>query len=479
MREMSLSISSSSSGGGPPPAAPTGRAAAIQVQLEPIRTWLATVESGVRHAGAARAVAEVVPRARNYEDVADCLHGACEAYWWLLRLASRRAASSAGNGAPPQPPAQRQSSWRSTCTSEAAAMRPDAIRRLGGVLNELGQLHLHQGQLRAADTLFTGGLAAFNEVNDAANAALLLLNRAAVARQHAHHFAHAANGSGELTFLLEVVGHQRAARQRLKQQRGGGSAPLRAMIVRDLAAGEAAAGACLHAIVAEGGGTEASVKKAGECLSNAQALYEEIGELAQVQLLMRQQGSLYLAAALCASLEGEGHERAATSRLTLALRHYERALAPQLLAQASVSPAMERCAAEARVELATFYLTWGAGGAGGAAIGAATRGGSIDGTMGSGERVKHLETALSHARVPGREGSSPGLPTDVLAQLAGVEQSALRELIRAHAAAGNATRAATLKAEYRTLLTVTQAGTARAVVQQTQSSVPSTVPQMV
>ena len=40
------------------------------------------------------------------------------------------------------------------------------------------------------------------------------------------------------------------------------------MVLRDLAAGEAAAGGALHAIVADGGGTEATVKKAGECLSH-------------------------------------------------------------------------------------------------------------------------------------------------------------------------------------------------------------------
>ena len=49
--------------------------------------------------------------------------------------------------------------------------------------------------------------------------------------------------------------------------------------------------------------------------------------------MMRKQGSLYLAASLCEEMEGAGHERAATSRLTLALRHYARALAPSLLAQ--------------------------------------------------------------------------------------------------------------------------------------------------
>ena len=109
-----------------------------------------------------------------------------------------------------------------------------------------------------------------------------------------------------------------------------------------------------------------------------------------MQMMMRQQGSLYLAAALCASLEGRG----ARERLTLALRHYERALAPQLLAQAAVLPAMERCAAEARLELANFYLTWG--------------------TMSGGEQVKHLEAALSHARAPQK---TEGLPIDVVAPL--------------------------------------------------------------
>ena len=48
---------------------------------------------------------------------------------------------------------------------------------------------------------------------------------------------------------------------------------------------------------------------------------------------MRRQGSLYLAAALCEEIEGAGHERAAASRLTLALRHYGRALALHLLVQ--------------------------------------------------------------------------------------------------------------------------------------------------
>ena len=59
-----------------------------------------------------------------------------------------------------------------------------------------------------------------------------------------------------------------------------------AMVTRDLAAGEAAAGSALHTIVSETGGDEATIKRAAECLSNAQTLYTEIGELAQVLLLM-------------------------------------------------------------------------------------------------------------------------------------------------------------------------------------------------
>ena len=48
-----------------------------------------------------------------------------------------------------------------------------------------------------------------------------------------------------------------------------------------------------------------------------QALYEEIGEAAQVQLMMRRQGSLYLAAAIREALAGRAASRAAASRLTL------------------------------------------------------------------------------------------------------------------------------------------------------------------
>ena len=113
-------------------------------------------------------------------------------------------------------------------------MRPHAIRRLGAVLNELGQLQMRSGHLGPADALFLDSLSAFTEVDDAANAALLLLNRAAIARQRALRFeraaqaaaqqaseaegaqaaaqaaAQAGNTGGELHHLLEVVEHQRA-----------------------------------------------------------------------------------------------------------------------------------------------------------------------------------------------------------------------------------------------------------------------------
>lgn len=92
------------------------------------------------------------------------------------------------------------------------------------------------------------------------------------------------------------------------------------------------------------------------------------------------------------------------------------------------------------MELANFYLAWAAGG------GSA---GGVSATASGDKTLKHLEAALTHARAPTARSS---LPFDVASQLADVEQRALRELIRAHTAAGNATRAAALKAEYRALL---------------------------
>ena len=233
---------------------------AINDALKPLGSWLRSIDVEKEDVAVA---AVVLPRERNHEDAADCLHGACESYWWLLNIISAREA--AGDAPPAQqaaaprsgtkpPPVQPQPSWRSACTIEALAMRPHAIRRLGAVLNELGQLQMRSGHLGPADALFLDSLSAFTEVDDAANAALLLLNRAAIARQRALRFeraaqaaaqqaseaegaqaaaqaaAQAGNTGGELHHLLEVVEHQRAARRQLKSIRGGGPAPLRAMV---------------------------------------------------------------------------------------------------------------------------------------------------------------------------------------------------------------------------------------------------------
>ena len=171
-----------------------------------------------------------------------------------------------------------------------------------------------------------------------------------------------------------------------------------------------------------------------------------------MQLMMRRQGSLQLAAALHTQLDDAGRERTANTRLTLALRHYERALAPGLMATASA--AMQTCAAEARLELSNFYLSW----AGGIVVG------------GGGSRTRHLDSALHHARAvlvgarhdaaswdaddpPAQGGDlSAGLPPELVASLAEAEKRALLELLRAHAAAGNQTKAAHFREEYRAVL---------------------------
>jgi hypothetical protein len=485
-------------------------ASAVAEQLEPMRRWLALAEAADGEEGRLR-LASLAPRPRNLGSTHDCYLGALEGYWWLLRLSARdgaaaspagkaggQAAKAGGQSGAEAAAAPPSSSWHATCVSESEAMRPDAVRRLGAVLNEMGQLRMRGGDVAAADACFKDGLVAFAEADDAANSALLLLNRAVVARRRAdanakaHEAASAAVSAGaqlradylarqvadaeraqgaattaattaaeaafaaaaaaavavgmpggmELGYRLEAVAHQRQARTALRQLRGG-PPPLRAMVLRDLAAGEAACGSALHALIAGGGGNEESFKRAGECLSHAQVLYEEMGELAMVQQMMRQQGSLYLAASLCESLEGAGHERAASSRFTLAMRHYERALAPQLLAQAAVSPAMERCAAEARVELANYFLTR-------ASEEVVTTGPGLAGT-GAGERLKLLESALSHAKAGLVHGSALD-EGELRGQLADAQQSALRELIKAHTAHGNAGRAAALKDEYRAVL---------------------------
>ena len=203
-----------------------------------------------------------------------------------------------------------------------------------------------------------------------------------------------------------------------------------------LARDEGAAGGEVHALVAEGRGGEEAIKSGADLLARAQALYEEIGEAAQVQLMMRRQGSLYLAAAIREALAGRAAERAAASRLTLATRHYERALSTGLLANAS--PPMLRCAAEARLELARFYNNW----------------------SGAGARVRHLETALAHARaglalVPGGEAAvgEAEAAAELRPPLTEEALGALRELTREQMARGATAKAAQLKAEYREMLT--------------------------
>ena len=121
----------------------------------------------------------------------------------------------------------------------------------------------------------------------------------------------------EVEHLLLSLDHLRAAHRALGTMRPA-PAQLRAMVSRELARGEAAAGEALHTLVADGGGgvPESLVKKAAETLGNAQALFEEAGDAASAQRMMRRQGSLQLAAALYEEIEGAGHERAASSRET-------------------------------------------------------------------------------------------------------------------------------------------------------------------
>jgi len=248
----------------------------------------------------------------------------------------------------------------------------------------------------------------------------------------------------QLDYLQRAVDHQKQAYAHMGRLRGR-QPQLRMHVVAQLAQGEAALGGALHALVTEGRGDEAQLKRAAEALSAAQTHFDQLGERAHVQLMMRRQGSLHLAAALQEQLDtgraerAGGRERAAATRLTLALRHYERALAPQLLATAS--DAMHACAAEARLELANFFLSWADGAVSG----------------GGGSKLRHLDAALQHARdarqaAPTTADGGVSLPEDVLASLADAEKRALRELLRAHAAAGNAARAAQLREEYRALL---------------------------
>ena len=117
-------------------------------------------------------------------------------------------------------------------------------------------------------------------------------------------------------------------------------------------------------------------------------------------------------------------------------------VAPQLLEQAAgASPAMARCAAEARLELANFFMTWSEH-----VEPAAAASGAV-------ERIKRLEAALAHARAPhqeegeveaARSSAAAGVPASIVESLAEAEERALRELIRAHTAQGNSARAASL-----------------------------------
>ena len=270
------------------------------------------------------------------------------------------------------------------------------------------------GALADAEQAFADGVAA-DHAGDGERRALRL-NRATPRRRRAARHADAAEGArraavaalargGRLALPRRVGGGARARRRggaaarrrrRAAVARDGTGAAcavravepeLLARAVAQHAADEAAAGGALHAIVADGGGDEATVRAAAEALARAQASFDEIGELAHVQL-MRRQGSLFLAAALRDEADGAGPAKS-KARLTLALRHYARALAEPLLRAASAP--MERCAAEARLELAQFYLAraevLGGGGGGGGGAGAA-----------GGERQRSYEMALEQAR---------------------------------------------------------------------------------
>merc|ERR1712146_585302 len=106
---------------------------------------------------------------------------------------------------------------------------------------------------------------------------------------------------------------------------------------------------------------------------------------------------------------------------------------------ATASTQMQVCAAEAHLELSNFYLSWAD---------------SVV-AVGGGMKLRHLDAALHHAREARMaETGSPTtvLPSGLLTLLADAEKRALRELLRAHAAAGNTNKAANFREEYRALL---------------------------
>ena len=442
-------------------------AADVSAALEPLREGLAAAgePAAARELWAGAARPEVAPTAN--------LGDAAAAFWWgtsLVPIERELIARGGGGGG------------GGVAAASTRERQLGMLRRLGSVLNDLGQLQLRAGALADAEQAFADGVAAFDHAGDLANAALLRLNRATLCRRRAARHADAAEGarraavaalgggggrlappaegSAEVRALVDAAAQQRAAVDALRShemaraQRAAVRAvepELLARAVAQHAADEAAAGGALHAIVADGGGDEATVRAAAEALARAQASFDEIGELAHVQLMMRRQGSLFLAAALRDEADGAGPAKS-KARLTLALRHYARALAEPLLRAASAP--MERCAAEARLELAQFYLAraevLGGGGGGGGGAGAA-----------GGERQRSYEMALEQARAalarcaagaPGEEA----VAADVRGALADAELHALRDLVKLHGAAGAAQRAAQLRDEYRERLVARQ-----------------------
>jgi hypothetical protein len=133
---------------------------------------------------------------------------------------------------------------------------------------------------------------------------------------------------------------------------------------------------------------------------------------------MRWQGYLHLVAARRESGSGTTRDRAAAAHLTLALRHYDKALSPSSGNgggggghAGAMTDAMAACVASCRLDLASFFLTWDAP-VPAQALPAASplRGRPTSEAKGSGVttrrgpagmgggRSKHLEAALAHAR---------------------------------------------------------------------------------
>jgi len=373
--------------------------------------------------------------------------------------------------------------WALRLSDKVGADPPALVRRLGGGLNQRGRLALVAGELRAAEASFRDAFAAFSHASDPVNAALVLVNHATVCRSRARSKQRARSSCRSATLqalvaagaavleevpsaeeveqLAEAARQQRRAVDAIRPLRGAQPSFYLAS-VRQLADDERdELGLTLLAAIersaergAERGAerAEPAFGRAAESLGRAQALNEELGEAARAQEMARWQGFLYLVGARRERGGGGGRGRTtASSRLTLALRHYDRALSPP--AEGSASAAMEECAAACRLDLATFYLS--SSGAGAGATAAA-------GTAGGGHRAR-LESGLTHARaglslLQGRPVASGGgdaddsLVASLRRDLADAAERLLRELIRATAVAGNSSRAETLKEEYRALL---------------------------